>query len=185
MAAASVNASSGRQVLQTVGGYFRPASAYPIVAGLAVSVLQGAGSGQWRTIVRATNLSSAPNGAFLLELDSPFTLPLSELGKPNESIIAINGLKEKYIFEGNEWVNGTTVQTYGNSNDWVLSGNVLRNFWTAGMSLWGIGEEDGDGGYQGSLRTLVERSQILCSGQVSMPEKRSTPSEENSMHVPP
>jgi hypothetical protein len=67
----------------------------------------------------------------------------------------------------NEWVNGTTVQTYGNSNDWVLAGNVLRNFWTTGMSLWGIGEEDGDGGYQGSLRTVVERCKILCSGQIA------------------
>ena len=35
------------------------------------------------------------------------------------------------------------------------------------MSLWGIGEEDGDGGYQASLRTVVERSQILCSGSVA------------------
>jgi len=66
VAAVTFNSTSGRQMLQTVGGYFRPPSAYPIVAGLAVSVLQGAGAGQWRTIVRATNLSNASNGAFLL-----------------------------------------------------------------------------------------------------------------------
>jgi hypothetical protein len=133
--AVGVNTTSGRQIITTVAGYERPHSAYPIVAGLAVSVLQGAGVGQWRNIVTVRNLSTLPNGAFELELDSPFTVPLALHGAADESVIAINGYKGNFIFEANEWTNGTTVQTYGNSNDFLLSGNVLRDFWNVRDSM--------------------------------------------------
>jgi len=63
----------------------------------------------------------------------------------------------------------------------AMAGNVLRKFWTTGMSLWGIGEEDGDGGYQGSIRTVVEHNQILCSGHMSTFTSMFGPNPSNNL----
>jgi hypothetical protein len=49
------------------------------------------------------------------------------------------------------------------------------------MGLWGIGEENGDGGYQASIRTVVERSQFICSSGVSSVTSMFGPNPPNNL----
>lgn len=88
--AIGVNASTGRQTLQTT--VVRPSvnagATYPLLAGQSVSVMGGPGLGQWLRIMAVeavvvrnsgnatANATSVPTGTYLLHMDTPFTLPL-------------------------------------------------------------------------------------------------------------
>lgn len=172
--AIGVNASTGRQTLQTT--IVRPdvngGAGTALLSGQSVSVMGGAGLGQWRRITAVepvavrvagnatVNATLVPTGAYTLHLEAPFSLPLVV----NNSVIAVSTYKGNIVFEGNEWTNGTTVQTYGSSLDLVLAGNVLRNFYSGGLVLWGLGMQRN--GWQPSLRMLVEHNTLICSGNI-------------------
>lgn len=172
--AISVNTATGRQTLQT-GAVRPPINARTgnlLLAGQSVSVMGGAGLGQWRRIVAVepvvawsggnatANATLTPTGSYLLQLETPFTLPLAV----NNSVIAVSTYKGNLVFEGNEWTNGTIVQTYGSSLDLVFSGNVLRNFYSGGLGLWGLGMVRS--GWQPALRMVVDSNTLLCSGNL-------------------
>lgn len=159
--AIGVDANSGRQTLQTevVRPGVNAATNYALTAGQSIVIVSGPGVGQWRLISVATPVMAGVNatGAYMLQVDKPFSAPL----RANASVATITIYKGKLVFEGNEWTNGTTVQTYGSTLDLVMSGNVLRNFYTGGLSVWGLGL------FQPSLRALVEHNSMLCSGNIA------------------
>jgi hypothetical protein len=163
--AVNVHPTTGRQTLQTAA--VRPgvnaAAGYNVEPGNSVSVIYGPGLAQWRRVVAVEAVLDAQRnatGEFVIQVDAPFTLPLAT----NESVVAVSAFKGGLTFEANEWTNGTTLQTYGLSLDLVFSGNIIRNFFSGGLGIWGLGMARV--GWQPSLRTLVERNAMLCSGSI-------------------
>ena len=131
------------------GAYFGPAVARGNVLSLAtkdhggnysdfgdlggtVSVLGGAGKGQYRRVTGLVGGWNNANATTRLTLDAPFTTPLD-----HTSLVQVGPFKGLFIFDANKFADGGAVQTYGNAHDVVFSRHVFRR--TEGLMAWGRG----------------------------------------------
>jgi hypothetical protein len=136
--------------------------------GTALTVLRGAGAGQWRRIVRVL-----ADGVTVV-LEAPLQPPpaLGPAGDPAASFLSITGLTGQSTFEGNRLVNGTVFQTYGFSMDLIAAGNEMTemfdNAWqnvsqvSAGVRLFGHRYM---GGYEANWHALFEANTLTCITQ--------------------
>jgi hypothetical protein len=128
-----------------------------------VAVMQGPGFPAVREV-------SAVTGN-VVQLDKPILQPLNE-----SSVVSIVGDRGGFVFEGNTWINGTTVQLFGTAVDVIFSGNMLVNM-TAGLLSWGRMYQNG---WQPCFHVLTEFNILECSGELSsLTSTESTPSPVN------
>jgi hypothetical protein len=143
----------------------KPLASGCLFAGMSLQAMRGLGAGQWRRIVGVeadgvTVVVEAP-------LDPPPALGVD--GAMNATFVSITGMQGQATFEGNTWVNGTTIQTYGGSIDLVLAGNVASELFTglfmnttqvaAGIRLFGHRYQ---GGYEANWGALLDRNNFSC-----------------------
>lgn len=126
----SFNASAGLPYL--ILPLFQLPKQRPYAPGLAVVAIGGGAAGQWRRIVSTTTNAVAtevagirypPSYLTYALLDSPFNQPFDISTSP----ITVNLMKGKLTWEGNRFVNGTQVQTYGFALDVIVAGNSFEN----------------------------------------------------------
>ena len=104
--------------------------------GAAVSVLNGTGAGTWRRVSHSGIDATAHAGEFTnpknrtWEIDRPFAVSLTE-----GQVISITPARSRVIFENDHFLDGGTLQFYGQAQEVVVSGLVGERI--AGLVAWG------------------------------------------------
>ena len=104
--------------------------------GAAVSVLNGTGAGTWRRVSHSGIDATAHAGEFsnpnnrTWEIDRPFAVSLTE-----GQVISITPARSRVIFEQDHFLDGGTLQFYGQAQEVVVDGLVGERI--AGLVAWG------------------------------------------------
>jgi len=91
--------------------------------GGAVTVVDGAGAGQYRRLVTAGRTPT---------IDRPFATPLD-----NSSVLQVGPFRGRTIFLHNRYEDGGDWQLYGNAHDWIIAKQHMAR--TGGIKSWGRG----------------------------------------------
>jgi len=171
------NASSGRQVLLLPASIEKPG--FIVAQGQTVVIISGPGAGQYRRVeaslknpapVVVAGIKYAAGVMRYVTLDAPMPQPF-DLGSSSLSVLTYKG---RITLEGNRWVNGSRVQTFGTSLDTRIVGNSLENISNPFPQVFGqIGTlnmvgTDYNGGLQPNTRTLVEQNSLWCSSNMTI-----------------
>jgi hypothetical protein len=158
--------SDGTATLALAGAVTQSVFFYDWAPGDAVTVIQGAGVGQVRRLVRVP-----PPSNTTAIVSAPFDPPLGPA-----DIVSITSYRGGYTLEGNTFTDGTCFQFYGGLFDSVVSGNDFVDMFTAaqdpalpssdGLS---VGAGVGGGGrvyataYQQEAFNLWEQNTATCT----------------------
>ena len=99
-----------------------------VVPGGLVSILDGAGAGQYRRLT-----SNAGNGS--VTIDAPFDTPLDAT-----SLAQLSDMRGQMIFDANEFTDTGAFQLYGNAYDVVVANTVFTR--ATGLFSWALAESD-------------------------------------------
>ena len=104
--------------------------------GAAVSVLNGTGAGTWRRVVQSGIDATAAAGEFrnpnnrTWRIDRPFAVSLTQ-----GQVISITPARSRIIFEHDHFLDGGTLQFYGQAQECVVDSVVGERM--AGFVAWG------------------------------------------------
>ena len=104
--------------------------------GAAVSVLNGTGAGTWRRVVQSGINATAAAGEFrnpnnrTWRIDRPFAVSLTQ-----GQVISITPARSRIIFEHDHFLDGGTLQFYGQAQECVVDSVVGERM--AGFVAWG------------------------------------------------
>ena len=103
-----------------------------------MTILNGTGAGTWRRVVHSGIDASAHAGEFAnpgnrtWSIDRPFAVPLT-----NGQVISITPARSRIIFEQDHFLDGGTVQFYGQAQECVVDSLLGERI--SGLVAWGQG----------------------------------------------